>query len=413
MSILSVSAEPIHGRVRPDIAILSSLGAHPVGNYVLVRIADDEGRVGLGEANVTSVWSGDTQAGVLALVREVLAPLIIGADPFDVEWIERRMERAAFGNSFARAAVEMALLDLQGRILGVPVYKLLGGRDVPPLTLPSPPAGGEGKQNSPSPPAGGEGKQNSPSPPEGGEGRVRGGDRGIRLKFVVGAEEPAVAAQRARRMVERGWRAIKVKVGRHEHPRADIERLQAVREAIGPDVFLSVDANGGYTVDQAIWAASRFEKLDVALFEQPTRRGDHGAMAEVRRRSGVPIMADESVFTPRDALEVIRAGAADVLSLYPGKHGGMHPMQAIARLAESAGVLCTIGSNLEREVATAAMAHVTVATPNIRCERFPGDLIGPVYFEQPLSRPPLRYEADRLFVPEGPGLGVTVDPPVG
>jgi muconate cycloisomerase len=210
-------------------------------------------------------------------------------------------------------------------------------------------------------------------------------------------------------MVERGWRAIKVKVGRHEHPRVDVERLHAVRDAIGPDVFLSVDANGGYTVDQAVWAASRLEKLDVALFEQPTRRGDHRAMAEVRRRSGVPIMADESVFTLRDALEVIRAGAADVLSLYPGKHGGMRPMQAIARLAESAGIPCTIGSNLEREVATAAMAHVTLATPNVQCERFPGDLIGPVYFEQPLSRQPLRYEADRLFVPEGPGLGVTVD----
>jgi muconate cycloisomerase len=237
------------------------------------------------------------------------------------------------------------------------------------------------------------------------------GDRGIRLKFVVGAVEAPLAAERARRMVERGWRAIKVKVGRHEHPRVDVERLCAVRDAIGPDVFLSVDANGGYTVDQAVWAASRFEKLDVALFEQPTRRGDHRAMAEVRRRSGVPIMADESVFALRDALEVIRAGAADVLSLYPGKHGGMRPMQAIARLAESAGIPCTIGSNLEREVATAAMAHVTLATPNVQCERFPGDLIGPVYFEQPLSQQPLRYEADRLLVPEGPGLGVTVDLP--
>ncbi len=369
MSIISVSAEPIFGHIRPDIAIVSSLGSHVVGQYVLVRIADEEGRVGLGEASVTSVWSGETQAGTIALVREVLAPLVIGADPFDTEWIERRMERAAFGNSFARAAVEMALLDLQGQTLGVPVYKLLGGRD-------------------------------APSP---------GGDLGIRLKFVVGAVEPDLAAERARRMVDQGWRAIKVKVGRHEHPRVDVERLRAVREAIGPDVLLSVDANGGYTVDQAIWAARRFEKLDVALFEQPTRRGDHVAMAEVRRRSGVPIMADESVFTLRDALEVIRAGAADVLSLYPGKHGGIRATQAIARLAEAAGLPCTIGSNLEREVATAAMAHVAVATPNVCCERFPGDLIGPVYFEQTLSRQPLRYEADRLFVPEGPGLGVTVD----
>ena len=372
MSILSVSAEPILGHVRPDIAIVSSLGAHVVGQYVLVRIADDTGCIGLGEASVTSVWSGETQAGAIALVREVLAPLLLGADPFDTEWLERRMERAAFGNSFTKAAIEMALLDLQGHILGQPVFKVLGGRDA----------------------------------------SLADGQRGIRLKFVVGAVEPELAGERARRMVERGWRAIKVKVGRHDHPRVDVERLRAVREAIGPDVFLSVDANGGYTVDQAVWAASRFEKLDMALFEQPTRRGDHTAMAEVRRRSGIPIMADESVFTLRDALEVIRAGAADVLSLYPGKHGGIRPMQAIARLAEAAGLPCTIGSNLEREVATAAMAHVTIATPNVQCECFPGDLIGPVYFEQPLSCQPLRYEADRLFVPEGPGLGVSVEGPV-
>src|SRR5439155_5049676 len=301
-------------------------------------------------------------AGTLAMLREVLAPLVVGADPFDVEWIARRMERAAFGNSFARAAVEMALLDLQGKTLGVPVYKLLGGRNT---TADS-----------------------------------------IRLKFVVGAVEAEVAAQRARRMVDAGWTAIKVKVGRHEHPRVDIERLRAVREAIGPSVFLSVDANGGYTVEQAVWAAAHLEPLGVALFEQPTRRGDHQAMAEVRRRSGIPIMADESVFTPRDALEVLHHRAADVLSLYPGKHGGVRPTQAIAKLAEAAGIPCTIGSNLEREVATAAMAHVTVCTANIDCERFPGDLIGPVYYEEPLSREPLRYEADRLWVPDKPGLGV-------
>src|SRR5205807_841526 len=134
-------------------------------------------------------------------------------------------------------------------------------------------------------------------------------------------------------------------------------------------------------------------------------------MAEVRRRSDVLIMADESVFTPQDAIEVIRHGAADVISLYPGKHGGIRQTQQIAQLAEAAGVPCTIGSNLEREVATAAMAHVTVASANIDCERFPGDLIGPLYYEGPLSCAPLRYEADRLWVPEAPGLGVAVPQP--
>jgi muconate cycloisomerase len=329
-------------------------------------LADEEGRIGLGEASVTSVWSGETQVGCINIIREILAPLVVGADPFDVEWIMRRLERAAFGNSFAKAALEMALLDLQGKILGVPVYKLLGGRDVVPAS----------------------------------------GDPGVRLKFVVGAVEADVAAQRAKRMTDVGWKAIKVKVGRN--PKADVDRLTAVRRAIGPDIFLSVDANGGYTVEQAIWVAARLEKLEVALFEQPTKRGDHVAMAEVRGRSAMPIMADESVFTPQDVIDLIREGAADVLSLYPGKHGGIRATQYLARTAESAGIVCTIGSNLEREVATAAMAHVAVATGNIQCDRFPGDLIGPLYFDAPLTRAPLLYKADRVCVPTEPGLGVTV-----
>jgi L-alanine-DL-glutamate epimerase-like enolase superfamily enzyme len=378
MPITVVSAEPIEGQVRRDVAIVSSLGEHVVGNYVLVHVADELGHIGLGEASVTAVWSGETQAGAIAVIREVLAPLVVGADPFDSEWITRRLDRAAFGNSFARAALEMALLDLQGQILNVPVYKLLGGRDRPPIA----------------------------AEPSLRLQFVLGSDRGIRLKFVIGAVEPPIAAERARGMAARGWRAIKVKVGRD--PRADVERLKAVRESIGPDVFLSVDANGGYSVEEAVWAARHFEKVEVALFEQPTRRGNHAAMAEVRQRCGLPIMADESVFTAADVLEIIRHRAADVLSLYPGKHGGVRATQYLARLAEAAGITCTIGSNLEREVATAAMAHVAVATPNIVCERWPGDLIGPLYFEKPLSSAPLRYNADRLFVPEAPGLGVAL-----
>lgn len=365
MAIHRISAESISGTIRPELAIVSSLGAHIVGQYVLVTIVDDSGQAGLGEASVTSVWSGETQAGAIALIRDVFQPLLLGADPFDAEWIMHRLERAAFGNSFAKAAVEMALLDLQGRILNVPACKLLGGREHSDANRP-----------------------------------------GIRLKFVVGAVEPALAAQRAHAMVQRGWKAIKVKVGRDGDPRIDVDRLGAVREAIGPDVWLSVDANGGYSVSQAIWAARELEKCNVVLFEQPTRRGDHRAMALVRSRSGIPIMADESVFTPHDALELIRCQAADVMSIYPGKHGGVRATQEIAKIAEAAGIPCTIGSNLEREVATAAMAHVTVATANIQCERFPGDLIGPVYYEEPLTEEPLRYQADRLWLPEGPGLGI-------
>jgi muconate cycloisomerase len=362
--IQSVRAEPISGDVITELAIVSSLGKHVAGQYVLVRLEDDSGKIGLGEASVTSIWSGETQAGTIALITSELGPLLLGADPFDTEWICRRLDQAVFGNSFAKSSIEMALYDLQGKLLGLPVFKLLGGKN--------------------------------------------GSAGAIRLKFVVGAEEPRVAAERAVRMVQAGWGAIKVKVARHGDPRIDVERLRAVRDAIGPSTWLSVDANGGYTAKQAIWVAAEFEKLDVAVFEQPTPRGNHRAMAQVRAKTAIPVMADESVFTKEDALEIIRHEAADILSIYPAKHGGLRATQQIAKMAAAADLPCTIGSNLEREVATAAMAHVTVATANVDCERYPGDLIGPLYYRQHLTSRPLAYEADRLPVPDGPGLGVDV-----
>ena len=213
-------------------------------------------------------------------------------------------------------------------------------------------------------------------------------------------------------MVAHGWKAIKVKVG--QDPRADAERLRAVRQAIGPDVFLSVDANGGYTVDQAVWAAKQFEKVEVALFEQPTRAATTRAWP--RCRSAVAACRSwptRAASPPRTCWRSSPTAAADVLSLYPGKHGGVRATQHLAAMAEAAGIVCTIGSNLEREVATAAMAHVAVATPNIVCERFPGDLIGPLYFEKPLLTPlGTGRPADRAGgagaerPPTGPGLGV-------
>jgi muconate cycloisomerase len=364
MKVTRVEASPIRATVRSDIAIVSSLGMHVDSQYVMVRIETDTGISGLGEASVTAIWSGETQPGTIAVIDHVLAPLLIGVDPFDLAWIDRRMSREAFANSFARSAVECALLDIQGRALGVPLYRLLGGKN--------------------------------------------SNTDGVRLKFVVGAVEPHLAALRARKMVDAGWTAIKVKVGRDDDPAADLERLRAVRDAIGPDTWLSIDANGAFSVADAIRLARQLESLNVKLFEQPTRRGRHAELRQVRRRSPIPIMADESVFTYDDALDLLRLEAADVLSVYPGKHGGIRPTQEIVRLAEAHGVACTIGSNLEREVATAAMIHTALATPNLCCEQFPGDLIGPIYYAESLTTKPLRYEKDRLFAPDAPGLGVEV-----
>jgi muconate cycloisomerase len=182
--------------------------------------------------------------------------------------------------------------------------------------------------------------------------------------------------------------------------------LRVVREAIGPDVWLSVDANGGYTVAQAVWVAARLEKLDVVLFEQPTRRGDHVGMAEVRRHCAIPIMADESVFTPQDALRVVRMGAADVIKIKIIKTGGFYGAMKIAAIAETAGVPLTVGHGLAPGIQTAAEAHFA---STLSFFKLPGEMNGVCRIARDVVEGSLTVRQGLLMVPGGPGLGVRLD----
>jgi muconate cycloisomerase len=223
----------------------------------------------------------------------------------------------------------------------------------------------------------------------------------------VTATEPDCAAQIAAQYVQLGFDVIKVKVGFDLV--GDVCRVRAVREAIGPDVKLTVDANMGWDVPTAIAALRQLEDAQLLFAEQPVRHDDPRWMAEVRRSVGVPIMADESVFTLSDALRVLREGAADILSVYPGKNGGLLNTLKIVGVAEAAGALCSIGSNLELGVGSAAMIHAAAAMGGIASERYPGDIIGPLYHEDDVLRQPLDIRPGVVRVPEGPGLGVDVD----
>jgi L-alanine-DL-glutamate epimerase-like enolase superfamily enzyme len=361
MRITRFQTIPVELPVRAEVVITSSLGTHPVSRFLLVRVETDAGLVGIGEATVAPVWSGETAVGARHLIDEHLAPAVVGRDPSDVDGALAAMDRVAFGNPFTKAAVEMALWDLQGQAEGRPLYELLGGA-CRPLVLP--------------------------------------------IRFSLAAGTPEGTAARAAARVREGFRTIKVKVG--TDPAADVARVRAVREAIGPEIALTVDANGGWSADEAIRALREMAPLDLRLVEQPTPRDDLDGMARVRRAVGVPVMADESVFTLADAREVLRREAADVLSIYPGKNGGILRCRQIAEMAAEKGVPCTLGSNLELDVATAAMCHLAVATPNIQAERFPGDLLGPLYYDEHVTQPAIRYSGGTVHCPEGPGLGVAL-----
>jgi len=361
LKIVSVETFPVDIPTRPEFTIVSSLGEHRVSRYVLVAIHTSDGLTGYGEATVMPIWSGETQAGAIAAIHEILNPTLTGRDPQDVQALSDAMDRALVGNPFTKAALEMALWDLCGKIARQPVCKLLGGA-----------------------------RRSSEIP----------------LKFSIGAFPPERAAAVAETMVQRGFRSVKVKVG--IELRADLARVSAVRSAVGKDFRIAVDANGGWSEETAIAALPELARLGVNAIEQPLDRRDLRGSARLRQRTAIPVMLDEAVFTLDDAREAIYAEACDLISIYPGKNGGIARSIAIARAAHSAGLQCVIGSNLEWEIGSAAMLHLAVAIPNL-ADAVDHDIIGPIYHDRRTGTPPIGIANGRAMLPAGVGLGVEMD----
>ena len=361
MKIRRIETIPVQVPIDPARAVKGARGSHLVSPFLLVRIHTDEGLTGLGEVSCTPLWSGEDQVTAAHFIDNVLAPLLVGEDPTEVERLAIKMRRELAANPFTKAGLEMALWDILGKAAGLPLYRLLGGpvREYVPT------------------------------------------------KISVSGVEPQRAAEIAAWALDLGFRTMKVKVGRA--PDDDLARVKAVREVVGPGVRLGVDANGGWSTRVAIQTIRRLRPYDIFFAEQPVAPLDVRWLADVRNQVDVPIMADESVYTPQDAMALARDGAADVLSIYVGKSGGIGPARAIAAVAEAAGLTCTIGSNLELGVANAAMIHLAMATPGVAAEEFPCDILGPFFYEDTILREPLPIAAGEARPPEGPGLGVELD----
>lgn len=361
MKITRVETIPVQAPIRPRLAIRSSIGAHTVSPFLLVKIHTDEGIVGLGEVSCTPRWSGEDQVTAAHFIEKLLAPQLEGENPTEVERLSARLRRALAGNPFTKAALEMSLWDILGKVAGLPLYRLLGGP-------------------------------------------VR---EYVTTKWSVSGLEPERAAEIAAWAAGQGFRTMKVKVGIDAEQ--DVERVRAVRQAVGPGVRLGVDANGGWSPRTAVQMIRRLCEFNIYFVEQPVAPLDEAWMAEVRRQIQIPVMADESLYTLQDAMALARGGAADVFSIYVGKAGGIGPARKIAALAEAAGLTCTVGSNLELGVASAAMIHLAMATPGIGAEEFPCDIIGPLFYESDILAEPLPITAGQARPPERPGLGVELD----
>lgn len=362
MRIARVRTFPVIAPLRSERLMLTSLGLHDVSRYLLVRAETDAGIDGAGEATTMLRWSGESMWSAQALIELVVAPRLIGVDPRDIDRVVEVLDQSASGNWFAKAAVEMACWDIRGKDAGKPVFELLGGA-------------------------------------------VR--DAVIRCRFSMGAFDPPRAAELSREIVAEGFTTIKIKVGSGID--GDLARIRAVREAIGPAPRIVLDANAAYGSAAAIELAMRAEHFDIALFEQPTPRGDFAGLAAVRRGIRCEVMADELCFDLIDAENCVRHEACGVISIYPGKNGGISKSMRIAEYCAAHGVACSMGSNLELDVATAAMAHLARACRNLRIERHPGDMLGPTYHAASVVRKPVAIAGPFATCPNTPGLGVEVD----
>jgi L-alanine-DL-glutamate epimerase-like enolase superfamily enzyme len=360
LRIQRIEAKVVDHPVRSDGAIISFLGRHEASHYVTVTVVGDDGLRGFGEATTAPVWSGETAETATWMIDHYLAPRIIGAtfdEPLEALAI---MDRDLHANPFAKAAIDTALWDLWARSQGVSVSRLIADRE-PVAWIPS--------------------------------------------RASVGVYPPDETVRLAVEFWEAGIRTLKFKTGKPGID--DVARLRAVRERLGPDPIFTIDANGAHaTADEAVRSIEALLPYNLALAEQPTPRDQIGLLAEVRRRVPVPILADEAVFTPGHLEEAIDCDAFDILSIYPGKNGGFTHSLAMARRAQAAGKVCTIGSNLETDLGQAAMGCLASSLSAFPVDRYACDLMGALFYEKSSVRPGIVFRDGGIEVPKGTGFGV-------
>jgi muconate cycloisomerase len=353
-----VAVEPILVDVPLRAPVHGVHGITAVQRSLLVRVEADAGVEGWGNVDPTPGYSAvSAEQAHEAVCR--LGPGLLGANPGNVRAALARMDREIGEASEAKAAVEMALLDLEARALGIPVHALLGGRLKETVTL----------------------------------------------NAWIGTVPPAQAAAEAVGWCERGFRSAKIKVsGAGED---GVERVAAVRSAVGTRMALRVDFNESLTVDEAIRFIPRLQPYGLALVEQPIVRDDLAGLARIRSRAGIPLMADESVANPAALVEIIRLRAADLVKLKVMKQGGLLRTLAMVECAASAGLRVVLGHGFGLTLSTLAEAAVAAASEAVidGCEA-----VGPLKMAGDVVVDPVDLAGGVIRLPDTPGLGATVDP---
>lgn len=326
-------------------------------DHVLLRVHTDDGPVGLGEAVPRPMIYGESQASITAAVRDWFGPALVGLDPFAVQTAGLRMANVV-GNNTTKAALDIALHDLRGRITGQPLWRLLGGAA-----------------------------------------------RAVRVTRMLTMGPADTVADEARAAVEQdGIGVFKVKVG--TDPSADIERVAAVRAAVGDEAMIYVDANHGYSAETATRVLQAMDPSGLSLVEEPNPAEDRIGRQRLAHRIDVPIMADESATNLAAATREVSTGAARAVSIKTTRTGFTESVKIVA-MAEALGARTLLGNQADSMIGTAASVSFGAASAWVADE--PGELDLFTLFTDHLVQEPLQVREGRLPAPDAPGIGVDID----
>ncbi|MFI9531799.1 muconate/chloromuconate family cycloisomerase [Nocardia fusca] len=360
LSIISIETRILDvPLIRPHKFATTSMDAQPL---LLVAITTSCGVTGYGEGVVPGGpwWGGESVETMQAVVERYMAPVLIGRRVDDITGIMADIERVVAGARFAKAAIDVALHDAWARCLGVPVHTLLGGAF----------------------------------------------RTGVDVTWALGSAPVEEIIAEAREKIEnREHFSFKLKMGALD-PATDTGRVLRVTEALAGQAGVRVDINARWDRLTALRHLPELADGGVELIEQPTPGEQLEVLAELNALLPIPVMADESVHTPHDALEIARRGAADVLAVKTTKCGGLRRSREVVAVARAAGLACHGATSIEGPIGTAASLHFACAEPGID---FGTELFGPLLLRAELLQEPLHYADGRLHLPTGPGLGVELN----
>jgi L-alanine-DL-glutamate epimerase-like enolase superfamily enzyme len=354
VKITDIKAEKVKlDLVKPFVV---SLGTFTYCETVICKIQIDEGLYGIGEGSPATFVTGETADSVIGAI-EHFKPNLIGLDPLAIEQVHTVMDRLLVRNGSAKAAIDIALYDIKGKMMKQPLYKVLGGAV-----------------------------------------------NQLETDITIGIDKPDVMAAEAKEIVARGFKYIKVKAGLD--PDVDIQVIKLIRETVGSGIHIKVDANQGWSAGDALRVMKEYEKYGVQAVEQPVPYWDVDGMAYIRSKAPVMIMADESCFLPQDAMSICKKNAADIINIKLMKCGGLYRGDQINSIAESANVRTMLGCMLESKVAITAGASLVAARKNFLY----ADADSFLYFKDcPRIQDGFSISGGTITLSEKPGLGIDVD----